>query len=71
LSKPEKSQASNEGGEYTAEYGSSVEPKKNVFLQILKVTGNQFQHCKQNEDLEEQQGIVNYKPTEYIFSYVP
>jgi hypothetical protein len=28
LSEPEKSQASNEGGEYTAEYGSSVEQTK-------------------------------------------
>jgi hypothetical protein len=73
LSEPEKSQASNEGGEYTAEYGSSVEPnkkRKHFFSSVFEGSGQSVSACKQNEDLQELPVIIINKPTENIFSYV-
>jgi hypothetical protein len=73
LSEPEKSQASNEGGENTAQYGSSVKPnkkRKHFFSSVFEGSGQSVSACKQTEDSQELPGIVSYKPTENIFSYV-
>jgi hypothetical protein len=56
LSEPEKSQASNEGGEYTAQYGSSVEQTKKklaIFPSDFESHGKSVSACKHNKDLQE------------------